>query len=241
MSDIFEEQTNPSASTQTEGSVAELVGEGKKFATIEDLAKGKAEADKFIEQLKKEQAELRSDLDQRLSAQDLLEEIRKEREAQLQTSSAPSEGNTTPSLGQDDIANLVTQTIEQRETQQTAENNILAVDRKMKELYGDKAQEVMLQKASSSNISVDFLKDIAAKSPNAFYNVLGLSTQKPTTPTLTTGTVDTSGTQTNTSSGNTWADFEKMRKENPKLYWKPETQMRILKEKQEQGESFGNN
>ena len=112
---------------------------------------------------------------------------------------------------------------------------------KMKELYGDKAQEVMLQKASSSNISVDFLKDIAAKSPNAFYNVLGLSTQKPTTPTLTTGTVDTSGTQTNTSSGNTWADFEKMRKENPKLYWKPETQMRILKEKQEQGESFGNN
>jgi|TARA_R110000803_G_scaffold38016_3_gene82055 hypothetical protein len=240
MSDIFEGEANSPASTQTTGSVAELVGEGKKFATVEDLAKGKAEADVFIEQLKKEQAELRSDLDQRLSAQDLLDEIRKEREAQLHASSAPAEGNTTPSLGQDDIASLVNSTIEQRETQQTADQNILTVDSKMKDLYGDKAQEMMLTKAAASNISVDFLKDIAAKSPNAFFNVLGLSDQRPATPTMTQGSVDTTGLTPKTTNGNSWSDFEVMRRENPKMYWKPETQIRLLKAKQEQGESFGN-
>jgi hypothetical protein len=241
MSDIFNgETTNPPASTQTTGSVEELVGEGKKFATVEDLAKGKAEADIFIEQLKKEQAELRSDLDQRLSAQDLLEEIRKEREAQLSASNSPAQENTTPSLGTDDIANLVKNTVKQLGVQETAEQNILAVDIKMKELFGDKAQEVMIQKAKENEVSVDFLKDAAAKSPKAFFNVLGLANQKPATPSMTQGTVDMSGTEPRSNAGNSWQDYEIMRRENPKLYWKPETQIRLLKSKQEQGESFGN-
>lgn len=241
MSDIFNgETTNPPASTQTTGSVEELVGEGKKFATVEDLAKGKAEADIFIEQLKKEQAELRSDLDQRLSAQDLLEEIRKEREAQLSASNSPAQENTTPSLGTDDIANLVKNTVKQLGVQETAEQNILAVDTKMKELFGDKAQEVMIQKAKENEVSVDFLKDAAAKSPKAFFNVLGLANQKPATPSMTQGTVDMSGTEPRSNAGNSWQDYEIMRRENPKLYWKPETQIRLLKSKQEQGESFGN-
>jgi len=240
MSDIFEEGTNPPASTQTTGSVEELVGEGKKFATVEDLAKGKAEADIFIEQLKKEQAELRSDLDQRLSAQDLLEEIRKEREAQLSSSNTPAEGNTTPSLGQDDIASLVKDTVKQMGVQETSEQNILIVDQKMKELFGDRAQEVMLQKAKENEVSVDFLKDAAAKSPKAFFNVLGLSNQKTATPSMTQGTVDMSSTMSKDNSGNSWQDYEVMRKENPKMYWKPETQIRLLKAKQDQGESFGN-
>ena len=240
MSDIFEGEANSPASTQTTGSVEELVGEGKKFATVEDLAKGKAEADIFIEQLKKEQAELRSDLDQRLSAQDLLEEIRKEREAQLSASNSPAQENTTPSLGTDDIANLVKNTVKQLGVQETAEQNILAVDIKMKELFGDKAQEVMIQKAKENEVSVDFLKDAAAKSPKAFFNVLGLANQKPATPSMTQGTVDMSGTEPRSNAGNSWQDYEIMRRENPKLYWKPETQIRLLKSKQEQGESFGN-
>jgi hypothetical protein len=244
MSDIFNatEATSP-ASTQTTGSVEELVGDGKKFATVEDLAKGKQEADTFIEQLKGEMAGLRSDLDQRVTSTALLEEIRKEREAQLQQSADAAQGNTSPQLDQGDITNLVNQTIEQREVQQTATGNILSVDTKMKEMYGEKAQEVMLQKAKASNISVEFLQDIASKSPEAFYNVLGITEQKtPTTP-MTTGSVSTTGlaaTQT-TTLGDSWADFEKMRREQPKQYWKPETQQRLFRAKQEQGNTFGNN
>tara|TARA_R110002051_G_scaffold18015_3_gene51990 strand:- start:5328 stop:6062 length:735 start_codon:yes stop_codon:yes gene_type:complete len=244
MSDIFNatEATSP-ASTQTTGSVEELVGEGKKFATVEDLAKGKQEADTFIEQLKGEMSGLRSDLDQRVSSTALLEEIRKEREAQLQQSADAAQGNTSPQLDQGDITNLVNQTIEQREVQQTATGNILSVDTKMKEMYGEKAQEVMLQKAKASNISVEFLQDIASKSPEAFYNVLGITEQKtPTTP-MTTGSISTTGlaaTQT-TTLGDSWADFEKMRREQPKQYWKPETQQRLFRAKQEQGNTFGNN
>ncbi len=239
---IFNETTNPPASTQTTGSVEALVGPGKKFATVEDLAKGKAEADAYIAQLQGEAAGLRSDLDQRISAEELLAEIRTEREAQLSAAAVIEQGNTTPSQEPVDIASLVNQTIENREVQQTATQNLSAVDTKMKELYGEKAQEVMVSKAKEAGVSVAFLQTIAEQSPKAFYNALGLSATKQTTPSVTTGTVDTTGLQNLQPSGglNTWADFEKLRKDNPKLYWKPDTQNRLMKARQDNGDAFGN-
>ena len=45
----FEEPTSPSV-------LGDLVGDGRKFNDVEALAKGKLEADKFIEQMKQENA-----------------------------------------------------------------------------------------------------------------------------------------------------------------------------------------
>jgi hypothetical protein len=67
MTDLFtDDQTTEHSdkNTPNQGSVAgdtlaELVGEGKKFKTVEDLAKSKVQADQFIEQLKTESAEMR--------------------------------------------------------------------------------------------------------------------------------------------------------------------------------------
>ena len=50
--------TNPSP-------LAELVGDGKKFQTVEDLAKGKQESDAFIVKLQDENAQAIAALEQR--------------------------------------------------------------------------------------------------------------------------------------------------------------------------------
>ena len=50
--------------------LTELVGEGKRYATVEALAKGRLDADAFIEQLKRENAGLREDLSTRLTAEE---------------------------------------------------------------------------------------------------------------------------------------------------------------------------
>jgi len=86
MTNVFEESkgtestdnTGESAtSNESTTSVTDtLVGEGKKFASIEALAAGKAESDKFIEQLQGELKGLRTDLDKRLSQEEILEEIK---------------------------------------------------------------------------------------------------------------------------------------------------------------------
>jgi hypothetical protein len=52
MTDVFESPTKGEETPVTQ--VSDLVGEDKKFKTVEDLAKGKLEADSYIEQLKEE-------------------------------------------------------------------------------------------------------------------------------------------------------------------------------------------
>src|SRR5688572_12541162 len=78
MTDLFSGSNNEPADSgddNNQGSILEqLVGEGKKFADAEALAKCKAESDAFIETLKREQAELRRELDTRLSLEDFLDQ-----------------------------------------------------------------------------------------------------------------------------------------------------------------------
>jgi len=57
--DVFSTQTGDQTSKT---SLEELVGEGKKFKTVEDLAKGKLEADSFIAQLEGELKGVKGDL-----------------------------------------------------------------------------------------------------------------------------------------------------------------------------------
>ena len=53
-------ETAPDQGANVEGSILDaLVGEGKKYANLEELAKGKAEADSFIDKLKDENSDLR--------------------------------------------------------------------------------------------------------------------------------------------------------------------------------------
>lgn len=56
MADVFETADQGGEQESEAGTLAELVGEDKKFKTVEDLAKGKLEADAFIEKLKEENA-----------------------------------------------------------------------------------------------------------------------------------------------------------------------------------------
>tara|TARA_R110000787_G_scaffold227545_2_gene335212 strand:+ start:733 stop:1452 length:720 start_codon:yes stop_codon:yes gene_type:complete len=213
---------------------SELVGDGKKFKTVGDLEKGKMESDAFIEQLKTENAGLRSDLDTRMTAADTLEKIREENAAKEAVE------NTTLSLNSDEVTNLVKTTIEKRESAKTAEQNVSEVDVKMRALYGDRAKEVFDEKASSLGLSPEYLKDVASKSPAAFYNVLGLDLKKvAVAPTLSTGSISTEGGQGPLATENSWAWFENMRKTDPTRYWKPETQNLLFKSRQEQGDKFG--
>ena len=52
-----------------------MVGEGKKFKDNEALAYSNFEKDRFIEQLKREQKELRDDLNSRLNMEELVNKL----------------------------------------------------------------------------------------------------------------------------------------------------------------------
>ena len=236
-SDAFSETTTPvdnapkvedsQAAPPPVGGAAfsELVGEGKKFRDAEALAESKQASDSFIEKLQGELAELRTDLDRRLTAEEVAVQIRQEAQS-------ATEGNTTPALSEERIQTLVQTTIESTRTEETKGKNLQTADDKLAALYGDKRQDWLRGKASELGVSVDFLADVAKTSPDAFFNTIGVSNETAKSdPNVMTRGVDTqrlADTNSHAPNANSKAHFDQLRKEKPREYWKPATQNAIM-------------
>lgn len=224
---VFEAPQNEEAPKNDASPLNDLVGEDKKFATVEDLAKGKAEADQFIEQLKGEISGLREDLDKRLTSEQVLEEIQRQK-----AEASRNEGNTNSQNSAEDISEIVKQVINGEKAAETAEANLATANNKMVEIYGvDKAKEVVAAKAAELGVGIDFLQDVAAKSPAAFFNTIGLEGKPASVPAANAeGSVNTEGLAQNgtgTKEGS-WEHFEQLRKENPREYWSASTQKKLF-------------
>ncbi len=88
-----------------------------------------------------------------------------------------------------------------------------------------------MKKAAELGLSIEFLKDVAAKSPTAFLNVMG-ETEKPLVESdLTKSSVNSEGLKRQNNvvlKEGTKAYFDNLRKTDPKTYWTPHTQQRIF-------------
>jgi hypothetical protein len=98
------------AADDTTVSFDQLVGEGKRYANGDVLARSKIEADKAIKQREQELAELRAELNTRLS----LEEFLAKTSANVSTQGnnppveqTPQKVEATPSVSKDEVLNLV--------------------------------------------------------------------------------------------------------------------------------------
>lgn len=161
-----------------------LVGDSKKFKTVEDLAKGKLESDAFILKLQEETQTLRSLLEQT--------EVNKTRETLLQEILQTMNDNTNPGTIQTNDTTTTTsnqppqqlsledivKVIEQREEQRQELNNFNQAMDKVKEVYGDRSDEFVENRAKELSVSVDELKAMAKKSPKAFLTMVGVAAGK---------------------------------------------------------------
>lgn len=210
--------------TENQTNVLEtLVGEGRKFASVEDLAKGKIVADEFVERLKQEAAELRTELAKALETQQ--NESALERIMSQITNKNPNtvdQGTTPPdqtqnsnnqqgALTQDEIVKL----IEAREQAKQEAANFNQAWAKFTEVYGDKAEEALAVKAQELSLDVDTLKVLAKRSPSAFFNTVGLNKVDQSTRSMTSsGRNGESFTQQPVDNGvRDRAYYEKLRQE----------------------------
>jgi hypothetical protein len=176
MTDVFSQPNGAAMADQANVTLNDLVGEGKKFKDADALAKAKIESDAFIEQLKGELAGLRNAQGNLDALQNRIAEL----EAQKNKSPAPSP-NTMGELTQDKLEEIVAGFITKQEQSRTANQNIAAANDAMIRQFGslDKAQAEFNLKALETGMSVAELKALAAKSPNAFYHVMGINPKAP--------------------------------------------------------------
>lgn len=167
--------------------IAELIGEGKKYKSVDDALKSVPHAQKHIQTLEEENARIKQELEKRRTAEELLDEIR--------SGITPPVAATPAATGFDpsQIEGTLEALLAKKEAQKTASQNISTVVSKFTETFGDKqkGEEAFYKLAQDTGLSPEYLNRLAATSPQAVFKLAGMDAQKPPVAGKPTGTVNT--------------------------------------------------
>ena len=243
-----ESQTTETTSPQ-DSFVAKLVeAKGENWSNPEVLAKGKLEADTYIQQLETQLTQMREDLGKQDYAAKLLDQL--QNKAADPTTAKPvmpnknndiggtSEGNTNPSLSEEDLKSLVEQTLTAREKDSVVKQNLSFVDAELEKSFGTNAKATVQNKAKELGISIERMQEIAAESPNAFFSLIG-EPKKSFNP-MVQGSVRTEGVNMQTSAERNWSYYQNLRKSDRHTYYSPKVQQQLMEDKMRMGDKFGN-
>jgi vacuolar-type H+-ATPase subunit I/STV1 len=163
----------------------ELVGEGKKYANAEDALRSVPHAQKHIQTLETEMAELKEELSKRKTTQELLDELKSETRQPVE--------NTTQEAGlnEDAIMSLVNQTLQRNEQTKTAKANADSVAKRFQSKYGSEAETVYNKLAGELGMSTQQLNSLATSSPSVVLRLAGLTDSAPANVAKSSGSVNT--------------------------------------------------
>ena len=196
---------------------------------VDALRRGKAEADRFIERLKSEAAGMREDLTKRATYEDLMAQIKASRDASSLSSTDDDEQIETPEIKSVDIEALVDKKVNEQLTlkqqQVFQDQNMQFVEQELTKTWGKNYVDNLRARARELDLSEKKVNELAATAPKALLEMLRpvVRTQDEYTPPSSTRSV------ANTMGKSDWDKFDKLRKENPALYWTPKVQNELHK------------
>jgi hypothetical protein len=176
-------QDNQEPQFQIPTEAAELVGDGKKYSSVEDALKSVPHAQKHIQTLESELATLKEELMKRRTTEELLDEIK--------SGVQPKENLQGVEFDQDKLMQLVDQTLEVKERQRLAKTNASQVAAKFTEKFGTEAETVYKSVARENGLSEQQLNSLAASSPNVVLKLAGLAEAKTAPVSKSTSSVNT--------------------------------------------------
>lgn len=226
-----------------------LVGENKKFKSVEDLAKGKLESDEYIRTLTARMDELRNDYEKlqgeytsRESLEELIEQAtarNSQRTPSSETNPNANGVNNQPTFDPKQIESLVSSKIQEHETSRKYNENYQTVRTKLREHFGENYQDVLKQNIESLGIDENTVNDMARKTPQVLFKLLGVDqTRSPNTFQTPPKTNQRPSTFAPVTQQRTRAFYVKMRKEQPEVYKDPKTTVQMHKDAQELGDAF---
>jgi hypothetical protein len=211
---------------QPEITLDTLVGETQKFKNPDELAKSYANLEEHLRRLEADNAQLRTAKPQEVP--------------NYQSSADQHASGGSPTVNDDDLASRIREELKREQDESKAKANYEIVVDTLISHFGtvEKANQVIQDRAKELDVSVDFLKSAAARSPKAFFAQLGLDA-KTNSQTPSTGTVRSDvlpGTNPNTGSQvepNTYAWYDQLRRTNPNKYWTSAVQTQLQKDARE--------
>lgn len=223
----------------------ELVGEGKKFKSQEDLAKSKVQSDLFIDELKRELKEtreyalqLKNDNQSKANLQELIDQL----QSRQSDSTTPARDNPTSEQAPFDpkqIKDLVSSTVQEITTAEKQNQNFNMVMSKLQERYGSNYANVLKQQIDELGITREDINEMARKQPKVVIKTLGLDAaprqdgfQAPPRST------DNRSSFAPTTQERTWTYYQNLRKTDPAAYFTTKIQDQLHRDHMSLGSKF---
>lgn len=224
--------------------LAELTGPGAKFDRTKyssdmdmykAIAKGKVFGDRAIEHKNNEFDELREDAMKWRNDSTAKAKFEEFFATHAKTSEDDNSGrtqtpaNVEPPLDPAKLDEMLEAKLTAREAKKKAEDNMAEVENRLLERYGDNARSILRDKMKTLGFSEEDLKFLAQKSPQAALNALGID-QTPETfqsPPRSSLRSDNFSPQADLRDA---VFYEKMRREQPKLYFSEKMSVQRMKD-----------
>ena len=176
--------SNDDVFAQTEGEnggtdpLTELVGDGKKFKTVQELAKGKLESDQFIDQLQGELKQVRDQMSQ-------LEETASKKEtvsdliAAVKQANKATEGGKDP-ITEENLKEMVDSIMDNRYEKQTRLTNYQQANQAVLDKFNgdvEAARTYIAERAKQLGLTADKLKALGEESPSAFRQLMEVASK----------------------------------------------------------------
>lgn len=198
----------------TETAINELVGEGKKYKTVDELAKAYKNADQFIETLKTEKRTVEEQYHDALAKSRSVEEIL----AALNETKTTIVETPTQTQVPVDVRGEVDKVLAERETAAKKKATADASWSKLADLYGDldKARVAVTEYVGGDPVKAKLIDTLGSTNPDEMVKFMG-SMRKP----IETFTDDGASSNTDPNAiptGLTWKLAKEIKKANPRLF-----------------------
>jgi hypothetical protein len=226
--------------------VEQLVGEGKKFKDLESLAKGKYEADLFIESknrqfdaLSDEYQQLRSTSNASSKLQELIDRLETQRQQTPVTDNTKvNEPEAKNAFDPSQLDSLITNKFQQMESQRTQTQNFNTVKERLQSQFGSRFPEIVAAQTQKLGLNAEKVDEMAKTSPEAFFRLMGLNEVKPT-QTFQTPPRSSQRNDSFSPTGNTrkWSHWKGLLKTQPNLFSDPKSHNQMMEDIKAVGEA----
>lgn len=229
--------------------LTELVGEGLKYKTNEDMARAVMEKDLHIGLIESENKKVRDALTTRVKEEDLYDRIKG-----LLEKSPSNTQNTIPDVNgtnnkapdsntgftPEQIDELVNKKYQQLEQDRRAQTNLATVKEKLVEKFGTNYVSKLKEEADKLKMDEKALESIAQVNPSAFYRLVGIEGNAPGFSSLMSpprSAVEGSF-KPNTNNDRTESYYSELKKKDPVTYNSRAVQEQEYKDALRLGEAF---
>lgn len=236
MSDNLFDTDNSGTLDPEKNYLTELVGEGKKFKTVEDMAYGKAQADAYIrilerqlDRAKVDVADARAEANARARLEDLVSKINNPNPYQPEVVREP----VKPEIDMNQIESLVSRKIQETEVQKKHKENLEMVKAKLTERFGDNLESQLKE----VGLDGESAAQLAKINPQLVLKALGVDKtpeQGFQTPPRNTSV----NTPNRNTPQRTWQYYQDLFKANPTLKYDPKTNTQMQKDYIALGSAF---